>query len=105
LPKKRASILPEAWEALETIECRIVELASIRRTEEDIDAIEQATIEMDEALETEEFAVEEDERFHLTFAHASHNRILVQVMHGLIELVGTPMEHPLGEPDRRGTGN
>jgi len=71
----------EIFEVRRALEVEAARLAATRRTDEDIARIEAALAERDKAWEQDDPArfVETDLAFHMAVAHATHNRVLIDL--------------------------
>jgi GntR family transcriptional repressor for pyruvate dehydrogenase complex len=81
----------EVLEVRKFIESGCAELAALRRTEQDLIAIEHALLKMKEALGNEEQSEQADVDFHLRIAEASHNSLLIPMMVSLTERLQVSM--------------
>ncbi|WP_099023716.1 FadR/GntR family transcriptional regulator [Mycolicibacterium palauense] len=75
--------LPYIWETRQALETQCARLAATRGTDEDLDELEAALKEMEAEVDAGEPGLNGDRRFHLGVAAASHNPILIKLLHGL----------------------
>ena len=103
---EKSSIL-ELLEAREMFEVKIVELAALRATTEDIKAIEEALTKLSEegGMEDKDTGNEEkrelDTEFHLAIARASHNFVFINIMRLHFDLLRDTREKTWKIPGRR----
>lgn len=71
----------ELIEARRLMEVELAGLAAERATDEDIGAIERHMQEMEKAVNQPEAFLEADVNFHLAIGEAAHNRILLNALH------------------------
>jgi GntR family transcriptional repressor for pyruvate dehydrogenase complex len=81
-------------EVRKIIESGIVRLAAERRTEEDLQFIKKAVEELEEAHRSDirNKGDQADWEFHFAIANASHNEILVSMMHSISEIMKRTMK-------------
>ena len=93
----------ELFEVRRVLECEAASLAAVRRTNEQITRLEEATAQMEAALDSHDDYIAADIRYHLVIAEATGNRVIVHLMHAirdqLLELLGTVFGIP-GGPQR-----
>jgi GntR family transcriptional repressor for pyruvate dehydrogenase complex len=70
----------ELLEARYSLEVANAGLAAAKHTEADMAALESVLSDMDSELDTESVGEEQDMRFHLTLAQATHNSIMVKLL-------------------------
>jgi GntR family transcriptional repressor for pyruvate dehydrogenase complex len=71
----------ELIEARRLMEVELAGLAAERATPEDVRSIEKYMREMEVAVENQELFLEADLAFHLAVGEAAHNRILINALH------------------------
>lgn len=71
-------------EARRLFEPRVAQLAALRATEEDFEALRQTIVAQRQAADDRELALQLDLRFHLRIARATRNATLVQMMRHLL---------------------
>lgn len=76
-------------EVRKIIETGIVRLAAERRSDEDLDRIEEALQEMEDALEQQHLGDQADWNFHYALSRAAHNAMLESVMQSISETMST----------------
>ena len=95
------ALIAEIWEVRETLEIRIVELAATRATAADLIEIAAAVRAVDEAVAAGQLGTLEDQSFHRSLAHATHNVVLEQLMSEVVELMRPLLERLLAaQPNR-----
>lgn len=80
----------DIWHLLEVrklLEAGAASLAAHKRTEQDLNAMEQALHEMQEGIGNDELGEKADLAFHMAIAVASHNPILVSLMNSVSEML------------------
>ncbi|MFC4182755.1 FadR/GntR family transcriptional regulator [Saccharococcus thermophilus] len=80
----------DVWHLLEVrklLEAGAASLAAHKRTEQDLNAMEQALHEMQEGIGNDELGEKADLAFHMAVAAASHNPILVSLMNSVSEML------------------
>lgn len=80
----------DIWHLLEVrklLEAGAASLAAHKRTEQDLNAMEQALHEMQEGIGNDELGEKADLAFHMAVAVASHNPILVSLMNSVSEML------------------
>jgi len=97
----RQSGLGDLFEAREAIEIQAARLAARRRTFRELDAIEDALLEMERKIIMKKEPNEASVRFHAAIIAASGNEVLVKVYDFLFELLKYSMEKVLKETDRQ----
>lgn len=96
----RKQRLPEALEAREALETKLVELAAQRRTEQDLAEIDAALAEMREELAAGELGAEGDRRFHAAITAAAHNSLLTEFMRAIAGEIAETRRESLLQPHR-----
>ncbi len=74
-------------EAREILEPEIAALAAKRATKEHLEAIRQAVVTMETALNNVDAFVEADLQFHLTLAHATQNPLIPTLIDPIVDLL------------------
>jgi GntR family transcriptional repressor for pyruvate dehydrogenase complex len=97
---ERRGRLPEVLEARETLEVRLAELAAVRRTRADVDAMRAALREMSADIAAGGLGVDGDAAFHHAVHQAAKNKVLEHVIDGLAEAIHETRVESLSEPDR-----
>jgi GntR family transcriptional repressor for pyruvate dehydrogenase complex len=79
--------LEDLFEVRQAIEVKAAKLASKRRTQEDLDAMEDALLEMERNILMEKSVRNASIRFHTSLINATHNDVLIKVNDFLMELL------------------
>lgn len=82
----------EILELREVVEISTAQFASKRRSEEDIEAMNLALKEMNEAIGQQRSGEEADLKFHLAIAKASQNRLLYELLNNISDLIQQTMK-------------
>ena len=98
--RKHAQRLPEIIEAREALETKLAALAAVRRTDEDLEQIEQALVFMERDIESGGRGVEGDELFHAAITAAGHSLLLARLMGEISELIKETRIESLSETGR-----
>jgi GntR family transcriptional regulator, transcriptional repressor for pyruvate dehydrogenase complex len=86
------------YEARQTVETRLAELAALRRTNEDMSDIGESLDAMAAHMDDEELYTEADLHFHLAVARAGHNELLSQFYHVSRQLLTEVIEQLVSLP-------
>ena len=73
----------ELFEVRHMLEAEAAALAAIRHVDEDLDAMAMQIDAMEASRGSESGFITADLRFHMALAHATHNRLLVHLMHAI----------------------
>jgi GntR family transcriptional regulator, transcriptional repressor for pyruvate dehydrogenase complex len=92
--------LPETLEARETLECKLAELAALRRTNRDLEAMDRALVEMERDITRGGIGAQQDADFHRAITLAARNVVLAKLMEGLAEKIHETRIESLSEPGR-----
>ncbi|MFF2031367.1 FadR/GntR family transcriptional regulator [Arthrobacter sp. NPDC058192] len=92
--------LPEIVEARSTLEVKLAELAAARRTEADMQAIDQALDAMAAEVSSGAKGAHGDELFHQAVTAAAHSAVLAQLMTFIAGMVLETRLESLGQPGR-----
>jgi GntR family transcriptional repressor for pyruvate dehydrogenase complex len=92
--------LPDVLEAREALETKLAELAAGRRTDEDLAEIDSALTQMRAEIETGEFGVDGDRRFHAAVTAAAHSALMAQFMRSMAERIAESRQESLQQPGR-----
>lgn len=92
--------LPEVLEARAALEVKLAALAAERRTQEDLERIEQTLAAMEGDLAAGGRGLEGDERFHAAVTAAGHSGLLARMMAEIADLVRESRIESLGQPGR-----
>ncbi|KGP92622.1 transcriptional regulator [Pontibacillus chungwhensis BH030062] len=79
--------IKELLEVRKILEIGAVESAATHYTKEDLDAMQQALIAMEQAKGNGDLGEEADLEFHLAIAHATHNQMLINLMNSVSEIM------------------
>lgn len=85
--RAHANRLPEIIETRDALETKIASLAAARRTEADLNRIEDALILMEADVEAGGRGVEGDEHFHAAVTAAAHSLLLSRLMAEIADLI------------------
>ncbi|WP_436847078.1 FadR/GntR family transcriptional regulator [Streptomyces atratus] len=86
--------------AREALEIKLAELAALRRTEDDLTAIDAALQTMRGEVEHGELGEEGDRRFHAAVTAAAHSGLLADFMREIAEQIAESRHESLQQPDR-----
>lgn len=100
--RTHAQRLPEVIEARDALETKLAALAALRRTDEDLAAIDEALAVMRRDVEAGGRGVEGDERFHAAVTAAGHSSLLARLMGEISHLVRESRIESLSQPGRPG---
>lgn len=92
--------LPDVLEAREALETKLAELAASRRTDEDLAEIDSALTQMRAEIETGEFGIDGDRRFHAAVTGAAHSALMAQFMRSMAEQIAESRQESLQQPGR-----
>lgn len=92
--------LPEVIEAREALEVQLSALAAQRRTDEDLDRIDQALEVMAEEIERGERGLGGDELFHGAVTAAARSALLADLMADISSAIRESRVESLSQPDR-----
>jgi GntR family transcriptional repressor for pyruvate dehydrogenase complex len=98
--RRHAQQLPDVIEAREALESKLAGLAAIRRTEEDLERIDDALSVMAADIEAGGRGVRGDELFHAAVTAAGHSALLQRLMGEISDLVKETRIESLSQPDR-----
>ncbi|SFT70010.1 FadR/GntR family transcriptional regulator [Arthrobacter sp. ov118] len=98
--REHRSRLPEIVEARSTLEVKLAELAAARRTEADMQAIDQALDAMADEVSSGAKGAHGDELFHQAVTAAAHSAVLAQLMTFIAGMVLETRLESLGQPGR-----
>lgn len=98
--RAHADRLPEIIETRDALETKIAGLAASRRTEADLQRIEDALALMEEDVAGGGRGVEGDEHFHAAVTAAAHNLLLSRLMGEIAHLIRETRIESLSQPDR-----
>src|SRR5215203_1572918 len=98
--RRHAKQLPEIIEAREALETKLAALAAVRRTEDDLAAMDDALEFMERDIAAGGRGVEGDERFHAAVTAAGHSPLLAKLMAEISDLIRETRIESLSQPDR-----
>lgn len=98
--RARQRRLPEIIEAREALEVKLAELAAHRRTDEDLDEIDEALAFMEREINDEGRGELGDQRFHAAVTAAAHSNLLADLMRELSPLIRETRIESLAQPGR-----
>ena len=98
--RQHAQQLPDIIEAREALETKLAALAAVRRTEQDLAAIDDALEVMERDIQAGGRGVEGDELFHAAVTAAGHSRLLAKMMVEISDLIRETRIESLAQPDR-----
>jgi GntR family transcriptional repressor for pyruvate dehydrogenase complex len=85
--REHADRIPDIIEAREALEVKLAGLAAVRRTDEEMAAIDHAIATMEAEIESGDRGVVGDEMFHEAMTTAAHSSLLAKLMHEISGLV------------------
>ena len=97
---EKRQLLPEVMEAREALECKLAELAAQRRTDEDLQAIDQALAHMEKDVLAGGIGADGDREFHGAVTRAGKNTLLAKLMQSLDHEIHETRIESLSEPGR-----
>ncbi|GAA2428035.1 FadR/GntR family transcriptional regulator [Actinomadura vinacea] len=92
--------LPDVLDAREALETKLAELAALRRTEDDLAAIDAALEAMRAEVEGGRLGEEGDRRFHGAVTAAAHSELLAEFMREIADQIAESRHESLQQPDR-----
>ena len=92
--------LPEIVEARSTLEVKLAGFAALRRSAEDLEAIDAALATMEQEIGEGERGAMGDARFHQAVTNAAHSPVLAQLMTVIAGMVMETRQESLGQPGR-----
>src|SRR5690625_3979089 len=95
--------LPEVMEARSALEIELARLAALRRTPDDLKAIDAAIDRMSAELDAGSHGFEGDAMFHEAISLAAHNRVMADLMGHLAWSLAQVRQSSLHDPQRRRT--
>ncbi len=98
--REHRSRLPEIVEARSTLEVKLAELAAVRRTDQDMRAIDAAIAAMTDEVAAGSKGARGDELFHQAVTAAAHSAVLGQLMAFIAEMILETRLESLGQPGR-----
>jgi GntR family transcriptional repressor for pyruvate dehydrogenase complex len=98
--EQRRRRIPDVLETREALETKLAELAALRRTDEDLDRMEQALQAMEQAIKHGENGAKEDALFHGAITAAARNSLLGDLMAHIDAQVSETRRESLSQPGR-----
>ncbi|MFD1860846.1 FadR family transcriptional regulator [Aeromicrobium camelliae] len=98
--RDHAKRIPEVIDARDALETKLASLAAERRTEEDLERIDEALRVMEADIEAGGRGDEGDELFHGAVTAAAHSDLLARMMAEIGELIAETRIESLGQPGR-----
>ncbi|MCA4134093.1 FadR/GntR family transcriptional regulator [Arthrobacter sp. M4] len=98
--REHQSRLPDIVEARSTLEVKLASLAALRRTDQDLEAIDSALDVMAEEIGSGDRGARGDELFHQAVTTAAHSSVLAQLMAFIAEMILETRMESLGQPGR-----
>ena len=92
--------LPDVLDARDALETKLAALAALRRTEQDLTAIDAALAAMGDAVDRGELGVDEDQRFHAAVTAAAHSTLLEDFMAEISLSIAESRTESLRQPGR-----
>lgn len=92
--------LPDVLDARDALETKLCALAAARRTEADLERIDQALAAMADAVDSARPALEEDQRFHEAVTAAAHSALLAEFMAEIKQQIAESRAESLRQPGR-----
>jgi GntR family transcriptional repressor for pyruvate dehydrogenase complex len=97
---ERRRRLPDVLEAREALETKLAELAALRRTKADLDAIDDALDHMKEEIAAGGIGTEGDRRFHAAVTEAAYSPLLAEFMRSIADQITESRFESLRQPGR-----
>ncbi|WP_435122714.1 FadR/GntR family transcriptional regulator [Amycolatopsis thermoflava] len=97
---ERRRRLPDVLDAREALETKLAELAAMRRTDEDLAALESALEFMASEIRDGGAGVEGDRRFHAAVTGAAHSALLAEFMEAIADQITESRNESLRQPGR-----
>lgn len=98
--REHADRIPDIIEAREALEVKLAGLAALRRTEDEMAAIDAAIATMEDEITSGDRGVMGDEMFHEAITTAAHSSLLAKLMHEISGLVRETRIESLSQQDR-----
>ncbi|HET8598829.1 MAG TPA: FadR/GntR family transcriptional regulator [Segeticoccus sp.] len=96
----RRDRLPDVLDAREALETQLARLAALRRTEEDLAAMEEAMRYMRRQVDAGELPLEGDRRFHASVVTAAHSALLAAFYDQIRDAIAESRQESLRQPHR-----
>lgn len=98
--REHADRIPDIIEAREALEVKLAGLAAVRRTDDEMAAIDAAIVAMEQEVESGGRGVLGDEMFHEALTAAAHSSLLATLMREISELIKETRIESLSQQDR-----
>ncbi|KAA0115191.1 FadR/GntR family transcriptional regulator [Mycolicibacterium sp. P9-22] len=98
--REHADRIPDIIEAREALEVKLAGLAAVRRSDDEMKAIDAAIAKMDQEIASGDRGVDGDEMFHEAITTAAHSSLLAKLMHEISGLVRETRIESLSQQDR-----
>jgi len=92
--------LRDVHDAREALEVKLAELAAVRRTDADLEAIDEALRFMAGEVDAGDRGLTGDERFHHAVTEAAHSPVLAELMDNLADAIRETRLESLSQPGR-----
>jgi len=97
---ERRRRLPDVLEAREALEVKLVELAAVRRTRQDLRAMQTALTRMEREIHDGGLGTDGDGAFHHAIASAGRNDVLLHLVDAMADVIRESRVESLSEPGR-----
>lgn len=97
---ERRRRLPEVLEAREALEVKLADLAAVRRSEADLEAMRKHLSRMQSEIDDGGLGTEGDAGFHHSIALAAHNEVLLRMIDAMADVIQETRVESLTEPGR-----
>jgi GntR family transcriptional regulator, transcriptional repressor for pyruvate dehydrogenase complex len=98
--RARKHLLPDVLEARSALEVKLAGLAALRRSDDDLAAMEDALVLMDEDIRAGGRGLEGDERFHRAVTTAARSALLADLMKEIALMIKESRVESLSQPGR-----
>jgi GntR family transcriptional repressor for pyruvate dehydrogenase complex len=98
--RDRQKNLPDVLDARDALETKLAALAAVRRTESDLQEIDDALAAMRTAIDRGELGKAEDERFHHAVTAGAHSALLARFMDEIATSIEESRAESLRQPGR-----
>lgn len=89
-------VLTELFEARSAVEVKAAQLAALRRTDQELEEMQEAVLDMERDLSLKRDASMSSYKFHLLIIKASHNRVLYRIHDNLSDMLKLSRKKSLG---------
>ena len=98
--RARKHLLPDVLEARSAMEVKLSELAALRRTDDDLEAMEHALVLMEQDIVAGGRGLDGDERFHRAVTTAARSALLADLMREIGTMIEESRIESLSQPGR-----